>query len=149
NGVTLATAIGFLFNLFVGQRGSKGAGGIVQRGAERIGIPIFNRGLSRIDRVGYRQIETTEARGGVLQGIVVTLVKTGAAGTRQVAHIAHLITEQVGRATGFLERAVKATHLHCTEVTLQADKGVAGSKAVGAVAAGGEVDFLLDLEESL
>ena len=102
-----------------------------------------------MNRVAELTVEATHGRGGVFDSVVIALVKAGVANTGQVTHVTDLITEQVGRATGGLERAVKTTHTHLTEVTAKTDEGIAGSECGAAViaAAGRKIDLLLDLEE--
>src|SRR5690606_839422 len=108
--------------------------------------------LSRLTfmyRVSQLGIEAAEARRGVLNRVVITLVKTRIANASQVTHITDLVTEQVGRTTGDLERAVKTAQLHGTEFfAAQTHEGIAGVETV-AITTIGVVDFLLDLEECL
>src|SRR5690554_2585666 len=148
--VTLAATYIF-FHLLIGQRCGERAVTVVQRHAEGIAVMILGCRLTFIHRVGENSVEATKVRCGVLNSVIEALIETGVAGTSQVAHITDLVTEQVGRTTGLLERAVKTTSLDSPPViALQADKGVTGSEiAATAAVTSGEVDLLLDLEEGL
>ena len=150
------TAQGVFFHFLVGQGGFQRAADVVQRGAEGIAVFVVGAGvgdvqrLALVHRVGHFNVEAVEVRGGVLDGVVVTLVQTAGGDASQVVHVADLVAEQVERTTGYLERAVETTDLDGAEVAAQTHEGVAGGE-VGTAARGasGEVDLLFDLEERL
>src|SRR5690606_41166266 len=100
-----------------------------------------------MDRVTQLGLEAAERRSRVLKGVVVALIELGIADASQVFHVADLIAEQVGRATGHLEGAVETAGLHGTEVAAQTDEGIAGIQA--AITGRAEQHLLLDLEERL
>src|SRR5690606_16510892 len=122
----------------------------VERHAERVGVFVLNGSLALVYRVRQLHVEAVQARCGVLDSVVKTLIEPGVPDAGQVAHVTDLITEQVCRTTGHLEGAVETPHLDGAPVAAaQTDKGVAGGKVGRSATARGEVDFLLDLEERL
>ena len=144
NTITLATAGIFICSL-VSQCSLDNITFIVQRHAGGVGINIIASHGSFMQRVAQLGEETAHVRSGVLDGVVITLVEAGVANTGQVAHVTDLVTEQVGRATGCLEGAVKTASADSTEVATQTHEGVASSQSLAVVRT--EIDLLLDLEE--
>src|SRR5690606_27090138 len=131
NAITLSTTR-VLLGLLVSQGSLERATSVVQRhahgvGFQRIAVSINLSRLTFMYRVSQLGIEAAEARRGVLNRVVITLVKTRIANASQVTHITDLVTEQVGRTTSDLERAVKTAQLHGTEFfAAQTHEGIAG-----------------------